>query len=166
MTMAGRLLKDRSLSICFRFTLFVTIVRQQSADCNVCRTSFPIFDHALSGHVLKTVTRDTFARCLYSCELDPQCYSINFHAENNLCEFNLGTVEAFDADLVYRKSSVYISMVVRQFNLCVIAEPCRNGGRCEPRPATHCLCPEGFSGALCEGLSCFHCKKIMRFWLH
>ncbi|KAL9963436.1 hypothetical protein ACROYT_G026947 [Oculina patagonica] len=141
---------DKSPGIRLQLTLLIIILKQHSADSNVCRDSFPVFHHALTGHVLKTVTKDTFSRCIFSCELNPQCYSVNFHAKRKSCEFNLGTVEAFQADLVQRKESVYISMVVRHFNPCIIAEPCRNGGSCQPYPVTRCICPAGFSGPLCE----------------
>lgn len=149
--------QDRSLGIHFHLALLIVIIiaRQQSADCNVCHNSFPVFDHALSGHVIKTVAKDSFDRCIFSCELDSQCYSVNFHAKGKLCEFNLGTMEEFEADFVQRKETIYINMVVRRFDRCTLAEPCRNGGSCEPHPVTHCLCPEGFSGSLCEGLLLF-----------
>lgn len=144
---------DVSLGAYFYFTLFIFILEKQSADCNVCSSSFPITDHALSGHVWKAIHKQTFERCIFSCELDPKCFSVNFHTERKLCELNLGTLEAFRADFVQRKGSVYISMVVRRFDPCVTAELCKNGGRCEPYPVTRCICPEGYSGLLCEGLS-------------
>lgn len=143
----------------FTFTLFLFIPEKQSADCNVCSSSFPITDHALSGHVWKAIHKQTFERCIFSCELDPKCFSVNFHTERKLCELNLGTLEAFRADFVQRKGSVYISMVVRRFDPCVTAELCKNGGRCEPYPVTRCICPEGYSGFLCEGLS----QTIVRY---
>ncbi|KAJ7376989.1 hypothetical protein OS493_031261 [Desmophyllum pertusum] len=151
-TMSVMTNQDRSLGIHFHLALLIVIIiiRQQSADCNVCQDSFPVFDHALSGHVIKTVTKDSFDRCIFSCELDSQCYSVNFHAKGKLCEFNLGTMEEFEADFVQRKETIYINMVVRRFDRCTLAESCRNGGSCEPHPVTHCLCPEGFSGSLCE----------------
>lgn len=145
---------DKSPGIRLYFTLFIIIItlKQQFADSSVCHVSFPIFDHALTGHVHRTVTKDTFVRCIFTCEWDPLCYSVNFHATKKLCELNAGTVEAFQADFVQRKGSVYISMVVRHFNPCIIAEPCRNGGTCEPYPVTRCICHAGYSGPLCEGL--------------
>ena len=139
--------------------IIIIILKKHSVDSYACHSSFPIFDHALTGHVFKMVTKHNFARCIFSCELDPQCYSINFQSQNNVCELNLGTAEAFQADLKQRKESVYITMVVRQFNPCVIAESCKNGGSCKPYPVTRCICPEGFSGKLCEGvLRC--CFKV------
>lgn len=138
---------------CARIIIIIIIIlKKHSVDSYTCHNSFPVFDHALSGHVFKTVTKNTFARCIFSCELDPQCYSVNFQAQKKLCEFNLGTAEAFQADFKQRKESIYITMVVRQFNPCVIAESCKNGGSCKPYPVTRCICPEGFSGTLCEGL--------------
>lgn len=145
---------DKSPGIRLHFTLFIIIIlKRQSADSSVCHVSFPIFDQALTGHVLKTVTKDTFVRCIFSCELEPQCYSVNFHATMKQCELNYGTMEAFQADFVQSKNSVYISMVVRHFNPCIHTEPCRNGGSCEPYPVARCICPAGYSGSLCEGLS-------------
>ena len=146
---------------CVRIIIIIIIIiifTKHSVDSYACHNSFPVFDHALTGHMFKAVTKGTFARCIFSCELDPQCYSVNFQAQTKVCEFNLGTAEAFQADLKHRKESVYITMVVRQFNPCVIAEPCKNGGRCKPYPVTRCVCPEGFSGRLCEGLwrCCFY----------
>ena len=143
---------DKSPGIRLQLTLLILILKQQSAGSSVCQNSFPVFDHALTGHVLKTVTKDTFVRCIFYCELEPLCYSVNFHAKRNKCDLNLGTVEAFQADFVERKGSVYIGMVVRQFDPCIIAPSCRNGGSCEPYPVTRCICPAGFSGTLCEGL--------------
>ena len=141
---------------CARIIIIIIIfLKKHSVDCYTCYSSFPVFDHALTGRVFKTVTKDTFSRCIFSCELDPQCYSVNFQAQRKLCEFNLGTAEAYQDEFKQRKESVYISMVVRQFNPCVIAESCRNGGSCRPYPVTRCICPEGFSGTLCEGL-CFY----------
>ena len=134
------------------FPLLIFMLGQQSADCNVCINSFPIPDHALSGHVRKTLNKQTFERCVFSCEMDPRCFSVNFQAAKNLCEFNLGTWEAYKADFMPKKGSVHISMVVRRFDPCMIAMPCSNGGRCEPYPVTRCVCPERFSGYLCEGL--------------
>lgn len=143
-------LMNISHGACLYLALLI-ILEQQSADCNVCINSLPIPDHALSGHVRKTVNKQTLEHCIFSCELDPNCFSINFHPAKNLCEFNLGTVEAFGADLVRRRGAVYIRMVVRSFDACVIATPCRNRGRCKPYPTVHCVCPERFSGSLCEG---------------
>ena len=132
--------------------IIIIILKKHSVDSHTCHTSFPVFGHALTGHVLKTVTKDNFARCIFSCELDPQCYSVNFQAQRKLCAFNLGTAEAFQAEFKQRKESVYITMVVREFNPCIIADSCMNGGSCKPYPVTRCICPEGFSGTLCEGL--------------
>ena len=142
--------------LCVRNIIIVIIIKKKkkkhSVDSYACHNSFPVFDHALTGHVFKIVTKDNFSRCIFSCEMDPQCYSVNFRAQQKVCELNLGTAEAFQADLKQKKESVYITMVVRQFDSCVIAESCNNGGSCKPYPVTHCICPEGFSGELCEGL--------------
>ena len=131
--------------------VIIIVLNRHSVDSYTCHNSFPVFDYALTGHVFKTVTKETFARCIFFCELDPQCYSVNFQTEKKLCEFNLGTAEAFQTDLKQRKESMYITMVVRQFSPCVIAESCKNGGSCHPYPVARCICPEGFLGTLCEG---------------
>ena len=157
---------ERSPGIRLQFALIIIIIilKQHFADPYACRNSFPVFDHALTGHVFKTVTKDTFSRCIFSCELDPLCYSVNFQTQRKLCEFNLGTSEAFQADFKQKKESVYITMVVRQFNPCIMAESCKNGGSCKPYPVAHCICPEGFSGTLCEGLFWFNVVFIKCVW--
>ena len=85
-------LKYAAISACY--TLLVLILGKHSADCNVCSNSFRIADYALLGHVLKTVRSQTFEGCLFTCERDPRCFSVNFYAVRASCEMNLGTREA------------------------------------------------------------------------
>ena len=139
-----------SASACY--TLLVLILGKHSADCNVCSNSFRIADYALLGHVLKTVRSQTFEGCLFTCERDPRCFSINFYAVRASCEMNLGTREVFETDFMPTRGSSYISMVFRQFDPCVPFKACKNGGHCEPYPVTPCVCLEGFFGSLCEGV--------------
>ena len=143
-------LKYAAISACY--TLLVLILGKHSTDCNVCSNSFRIADYALLGHVLKTVRSQTFEGCLFTCERDPRCFSVNFYAVRASCEMNLGTREDFETDFMPTRGSSYISMVFRQFDPCVTFKACRNGGHCEPYPVTRCVCLEGFSGSLCEGV--------------
>lgn len=41
-------------------------------------------------------------------------FQCQFSCSKTLCEFNLGTLEAFGADFVEKTESVYITMVVRR----------------------------------------------------
>lgn len=143
-------LKYAAISACY--ILLVLILGKHSTDCNVCSNSFRIADYALLGHVLKTVRSQTFEGCLFTCERDPRCFSVNFYAVRASCEMNLGTREVFETDFMPTRGSSYISMVFRQFDPCKTFKSCRNGGHCEPYPVTRCVCLEGFSGSLCEGV--------------
>ena len=100
--------------------LFIIILGEGSTNCNDCRCSFSIANHTLSGHAWKAITKQMSDGCILSCELDPECVSVNFQAARHLCEFNLGTLEAFGADFVEKTESVYITMVVRRFDLAFL----------------------------------------------
>lgn len=121
------------------YTLLVLILGKHSTDCNVCSNSFRIADYALLGHVLKTVRSPTFEGCLFTCERDPRRFSVNFYAVRASCEMTLGTREVFE-------TWFFANLILVTFKAC------KNGGHCEHYPLTRCVCLEGFSSSLCEGV--------------
>ena len=137
------------------FLLFLLIIFSQKAiGSKICRASFPQPDYALLKHVIRTSKADTFEGCTYSCELEPQCFSVNYVPLQKTCDLNQATREFFSGDFVKRKGAIYIDMVTRKYDPCV-GMHCLNGGICNTSPSAYCACPAGFTGLHCEGKICF-----------
>ncbi len=130
--------------------LYVSLFSKLSACSIACRTSFSVKDRALTGHVIRTLNHKTFESCTFSCELEPQCYSVNYNSLHKTCQLNNAAKEYFPGDLVQQKGAFYMGMVVRSYNPCESMR-CENGGTCVSSPSLKCKCPKGFSGLRCEG---------------
>ncbi|XP_078378835.1 EGF-like repeat and discoidin I-like domain-containing protein 3 isoform X3 [Oculina patagonica] len=132
--------------------LYVSLFSKISAGSNPCRTSFSVKDHVLIGHVMRTLNHKTFESCTFSCELEPQCFSVNYISLHKTCQLNNATKEYFSGDLVQQKGAFYMGMVVRSYNTCESMR-CENGGTCVSSPSlTECKCVDGFTGFHCENL--------------
>ncbi|XP_020601154.1 neurogenic locus Notch protein-like [Orbicella faveolata] len=131
--------------------LFVSLFPKNTAGSNSCRTSFSDTDHVLTGHVMQTLNHKSFESCTFSCELEPQCFSVNYISLHKTCQLNDATKEYFPGDLVKQKGSFYMGMVIRSYNPCASMR-CENGGTCVSRPSLKCKCLKGFSGPRCETL--------------
>lgn len=107
-----------------------------------CRTSRPVPDHALAGHVITCLEGKRLDSCVISCELTQNCFSINYYTALKKCELNKKTAEWYPSDLVSKSGAVYLNMVVRDYTPCVDRNPpCT--GKCVPIPgslATRCVC--------------------------
>ncbi len=129
--------------------LYISLFPKNSAGSSPCRTSFSDKDHVLTGHVMRTLNHKTFESCTFSCELEPQCFSVNYISLHKTCQLNNATKEYFPGDLVQRKGAFYMGMVVRSYNPCESMR-CENGGTCVSSPSLKCECPKGFSGLHCD----------------
>ena len=126
-----------------------------------CRSSFSVTDHVLTGHVIRTLNHKSFESCTFSCELEPQCFSVNYISLHKTCQLNNATKEYFPGDLVTQKGAFYMGMVIRSYDPCTSMR-CENGGSCVRSPSPKCNCPQGFSGPRCESYDpCLnmHCKN-------
>ena len=134
--------------------LFISLSPKNTAGSSSCRVSFSATDHVLNGHVMRTLNHKTFESCTFSCELEPQCFSVNFISLHKKCQLNNATKDYFPGDLVKQKGAFYVGMVIRSYNPCASMR-CENGGTCVHSPSLKCKCLEGFSGLRCESKSNF-----------
>ena len=129
--------------------LHISVFAKISAGYSDCRTSFSDTDHILTGHVIRTLKHKTFESCTFSCELEPQCFSVNYILLHKTCHLNNATKKYFPDDLVKQKGAVYMDMVVRSYNPCESMR-CENGGTCVISPSLECRCHKGYIGRHCE----------------
>ena len=135
--------------------LHILFFSKNTAGFNNCHVSFSDTDHILTGHVMRTLQHKTFESCTFSCELEPQCFSVNYMSLHKTCQMNNATRDFFPEDMVKQKEAVYIGMVItRRFNLCESMR-CENGGTCVNSPSLKCKCRDGFSGLHCESKNIF-----------
>ena len=67
-------------------------------------------DHAISGHVLKTITNADFGECFRQCGQTCQCRSFNLGLEGSgVCELNDVDKEEAPRALFARKGYVHVS---------------------------------------------------------
>ena len=136
------------------FILLFTSLFYKSSVASECRSSFSVTDHVLTGHVMRTLNHKTFESCTFSCELEPQCFSVNFISLHKTCQLNDAIKEYFPGDLVKQKGSFYMGMVIRSYNPCASMH-CENGGTCVHSPTLKCKCLKGFSGLSCKSKRVF-----------
>lgn len=132
--------------------LIIGLVSKKTAGVSNCRTSFSNKDHVLIGHVIRTLKNKAFESCTFSCELEPQCFSVNYIASRRTCELNNVAKDYFPGDLVARKGAFYMDMVIRKYHPCASLR-CENGGTCISSPSLKCKCVKGFSGVRCESIN-------------
>lgn len=110
-----------------------------------CRTTRPVPDHALTGHVITFLEGKRLDSCVISCELTQNCFSINYYKALKKCELNRKTAEWYPSNLLPRSGAVYLNMVVRDYTPCVDRNPpC--SGKCVVIPGsltTRCVCESG-----------------------
>ena len=131
------------------FVLLYISLFHTSSVTSECRSRFSVTDHVLTGHVMRTLNHKSFESCTFSCELEPQCFSVNYISLHKTCQLNDATKEYFAGDLVKQKGAFYMGMVTRSYNPCASLR-CENGGTCVSSPSLKCKCLEGFSGPRCE----------------
>lgn len=132
------------------FTLFLIIpVSKTTAGFKSCRADISYKNHALVGHALQTLKNKRFESCTYSCELDLQCFSVNYVPTLKTCQLNNASKSFFPGDFVKRKGTIYMEMVIREYHPCNSMR-CENGGTCVTRPTVMCRCHARFSGLHCE----------------
>ena len=131
------------------FILLYILFSKDTADSSHCLTSFSGTDHILVGHVMRTLSHKSFESCTFSCELEPQCFSVNYNSLHKTCQLNDATKEYFPGDLVKQKGAFYMSMVIRSYNPCTSMR-CENGGTCVRSSSLKCKCLKGFSGLHCQ----------------
>ncbi|KAL9963455.1 hypothetical protein ACROYT_G026966 [Oculina patagonica] len=132
--------------------LYISLFAKISAGYSDCRTSVRFTDHVLTGHEMRTLNHKTFESCTFSCELEPQCFSVNYDSLCKTCQLNNATKEYFPGDLVQQRGAFYMGMVVRSYDPCESMR-CENGGTCVSSPSlTECKCVGGFTGLHCEDL--------------
>lgn len=129
--------------------LYIILFSKDTADSSYCLTSFSDTDHVLTGHVIRTLNHKSFESCTFSCELEPQCFSVNYISSHKTCLLNDATKEYFPGDLVKQKGAFYMGMVTRSYDPCMSMR-CENGGTCVRSPSLKCKCLKGYSGLHCE----------------
>ena len=132
--------------------LYVSLFSKDTSGISSCRTSFSDTGHVLTGHVMRTLSHNTFESCTFSCELEPQCFSVNYISLHKTCQLNDATKKYFPGDLVKQKGAFYMGMVIRSYDPCVSMR-CENGGTCFRSPSLKCKCLKGFRGLRCESKS-------------
>ena len=140
--------------------LYISLI-YRSGVARECRVSFSDTDHVLTGHLIRTLNHKSFESCTFSCELEPQCFSVNYISLHKTCQLNDATKEYFPGDLVTHKGAFYMGMVIRSYNPCASMR-CENGGTCISSPSLKCNCPQGFSGPRCESYDpclSMHCEN-------
>ena len=134
--------------------LFISHFPMISTGSSSCRSSLSDTDHVLAGHVMRTLNHKSFESCTFSCELEPQCFSVNYILLYKTCQLNDVTKEYFPGDLVKQKGAFYMGMVTRSYDPCARMR-CENGGTCVRSPSLKCKCLKGFSGLRCESKNTF-----------
>ena len=138
------------------FVLFCISLFYSSSVASECRTRFSVTDHVLTGHVMRTLHHKSFESCTFSCELEPQCFSVNYISLHKTCQLNDATKEYFPGDLVKQNGAFYMGMVIRSYNPCTSMR-CENGGTCVlSSTGLKCKCLEGFSGLRCQSKRVFN----------
>ena len=132
-----------------------------TAEQTQCRTTRPVPDHALIGHVVTSLEGKRLESCVISCELTQNCFSINYYTALKKCELNKKTAEWYPSDLLPKSGAVYLNMVVRDYTPCVDRnQPC--SGKCfavTGSLVTRCACELG--NAACKN----NCKFEIQFAL-
>ena len=131
------------------FVLLYISLFYRSSVASECRSSFSVTDHVLIAHVIRTLNHKSFESCTFHCELEPQCFSVNYIPLQKTCQLNNATKEYFPGSLVKEKGGFYMSMVTRNYHPCESMR-CENGGTCVLSPSLKCECLNGFSGLRCE----------------
>ena len=146
--------------------LVISLGCQKTAGFSNCRASFPDQERVLIGHVIRILENKTFESCTFSCELEMQCFSINYYYLSKTCELNNASKNYFPDDLVSRKEAFYLEMVIRVYDPCANTR-CENGGTCVISLIVQCKCRLGFSGLHCESRNlcylCYLCYKNLGF---
>ena len=145
--------------------LFTSLISKKIAGFNnQCRASFSNMDHVLTSHVIRTLENKSFESCTFSCELEPQCFSVNYFASTKTCELNNVSKDCFPGDFTRRKGAFYMEMVIRKYHPCWSMH-CENGGTCVSSPTVMCKCLKGFSGLRCESMYIFYLAPFLGvFW--
>ena len=134
--------------------LYISVFSKNTAGSSPCRASFSNTDRILTGHVMRTLNHKTFESCTFSCEREPQCFSVNYMSLHKTCQLNNATKEYFPGDVVKQTGAFYMGMVVRSYDPCESMR-CDNGGTCVSSPSLKCKCVGGFTGLHCEGRNNF-----------
>ncbi|PFX34020.1 Venom prothrombin activator oscutarin-C non-catalytic subunit [Stylophora pistillata] len=129
--------------------LHIIIFYGNSAGYNACLSRFSEADHMLTGHVIQTLQDKTFESCAFSCELEPQCHSVNYLLLHKTCDLNNATRDIFPEDMAEQSGVVHVAMVINVHDRCEVLR-CENGGKCIQNPSLKCHCLDGFSGLRCE----------------
>ena len=119
----------------------------------LCQVIEPIKQHELIGHVMKTMHETSFELCTYRCELELNCYSVNFHTKTNRCEFNYGSKEMFPQDFKESRDTLYIHNIRKDAKDPCSLLYCLHGGSCYPLPRPKCVCTADFTGLRCQNIS-------------
>ena len=144
--------------------LFTSLISKKTAGFSNCRASFSNMDHVLISHVIRTLENKSFESCTFSCELEPQCFSVNYFASTKTCELNNVSKEYFPGDFTRRKGAFYMEMVIRKYHPCWSMD-CENGGTCVSSRVVMCKCLKGFSGLRCESMYIFYLAPFLGvFW--
>lgn len=130
-------------------TLFLISLVSKTTAGFKCRASVSYKNHALVGHALQTLKNKRFESCTYSCELDLQCFSVNYVPTLKTCQLNNASKGFLPGDFVKQKGTIYMEMVIREYHPCNSMR-CENGGTCVTRPTVMCRCHARFSGLHCE----------------
>lgn len=136
------------------FAFVVTALSSQThsdSDATPCHTTHSISGVALSGHSYRKIPSRSLDRCIFACEADSGCFSVNFILKTNVCELNSATKERFHEHMIALHDVVYMESVTRASNpsLCT-SILCLNGGTCARFSSEHCICRPGYVGHICE----------------
>ena len=107
-----------------------------------CRTAHSLSGMALVGHAYRHFASASPERCVFACEADPACLSINYYTRASLCELNSITKHWFPAHVVAAQGALYVESVARGFNPASCEEDATLLGRCG--------CLRGHVSHLCE----------------
>ena len=134
--------------------VFTTVVYSTAGQEN-CQSTHSISDHALAGHVFKTVSKKQLLNCIITCQDNTECEGINYQLATRKCELNNATQDSFHRHLVPRIGWFYLETLnqLRMPNMTCNHVTCNNDGICFNTswwPGYHCKCNDNYTGPFCQ----------------
>ena len=122
----------------------------QTAVSSICCTERSLNGYILRGNVYKRYSKKSFESCVFLCQSETRCASINYRRDKKCCELNKFRTEKSPGWVIAQKNSIFMKNVLQTYG-CTFE--CRNGGFYVMDVTGldgFCSCRSGYSGFACE----------------